>query len=84
MLTPNRDAMRETTTQKTLYRSNSPVIRSAGNMSELDSLLQDLSSNTKFSSSQQQHLQHQHSHPQSPINRGIANNRFIIINFSRI
>lgn len=42
----NRDATRETTTTKTLYRSNSPLIRNPDNMSELDSLLQDLSSSS--------------------------------------
>ena len=68
MLAPNRDAMRETTTTKTLYRSESPVIRNAGNMSELDSLLQDLSSNSKFS--QQQHQVHRQ---QSPVSRGKSN-----------
>lgn len=45
----NRDGMRETTTTKTLYSANSPVIRNTGNMSELDSLLQDLSSTSKMS-----------------------------------
>ncbi|OXA52524.1 transforming growth factor beta-1-induced transcript 1 protein isoform X2 [Folsomia candida] len=46
---PNRDALRETTSTKTLYRSNSPLIRNTGNMSELDSLLQDLSATSKYS-----------------------------------
>jgi len=42
------DAVRETTTTKTMYRAASPVIKNAGNMSELDSLLQDLSSSSKY------------------------------------
>jgi len=70
MLAPNRDAMRETTTAKTLYRSDSPVIRNPGNMSELDSLLQDLSSNSKFS---QQHYQNHQPLPHSPHSKGKGN-----------